>query len=291
MDDFTEDVVVHASQYYDPVKAHEYYLRTRELKGRRARANGEGLTSNQRIGFDYSKSEIEKARQAELEKAQLDVQAQVEAFRNEAMAKVEEFTAKVQEVLNAIDSENANIINEINLKQKEDIAKVDSDLKSELENINKKKREELLQIQEDISQKLAAVPKVPKSVDKETAIRLAAKRSEELAKIRGDGAKAKASVSEEYSKDADFARDQAKIAKQDIRDAASEERYAVSNDSANQKSLVKDYSNSERAKVVDQVKEFVATAKQNYEKLKQDLMAKYDEQVQTEYDAIKKTVR
>ena len=33
-----EGVIVHASQYYDPVKAHEYYLRTRELKGRQARA-------------------------------------------------------------------------------------------------------------------------------------------------------------------------------------------------------------------------------------------------------------
>ena len=26
----------YASPYYDPVKAHEYYMRTRELKGRRS---------------------------------------------------------------------------------------------------------------------------------------------------------------------------------------------------------------------------------------------------------------
>lgn len=291
MDDFTEDVVVHASQYYDPVKAHEYYLRTRELKGRQARARGEGLTSNQKIGFEYSKSEIEKARQAEFDKAQLEVQAKVEAFRQEALAKVEEFTNRVQEVLDAIDSNNAVAINEINVKQKEDLAKVDSDLKTELEDINKKKREELAKIQEDISRKIAAVPKVPKSVDKETAIRLAEKRSEELAKIRGEGAKAKKAVSDEYSKDADYAREQAKSAKQEIRDKAAEDRYAISNETANQRSLVNDYSNSEKAKVVDQVKEFVATAKQNYDKLKEDLVAKYDAQVQSEYDAIKKSVR
>lgn len=286
-----EGVIVHASQYYDPVKAHEYYLRTRELKGRQARARGEGLNSRQREGFEYSKSEIAKAREADLEKAQQDVKTQIETFRDEALAKVEEFTARVQEILDSIETDEFNAINEINTKLKTDLSKVDSDLKTELETIADEKRKELVKIQEEVSRQLAAVPKVPKGVSKETAIRLAEKRSEELARIRGEGAKAKASVSEEYSKDATYARDQAKAAKKEIRDKASEEIDAVSTETANQKSLVNDYSSSERAKVVDQVKEFVATAKQNYEKLKQELVAKYDEQVQSEYDAIKTTVR
>ena len=32
--DINEPLQHYASPYYDPVKAHEYYMRTRELKGR-----------------------------------------------------------------------------------------------------------------------------------------------------------------------------------------------------------------------------------------------------------------
>ena len=34
--DIDELLQHYASPYYDPVKAHEYYMRTRELKGRRS---------------------------------------------------------------------------------------------------------------------------------------------------------------------------------------------------------------------------------------------------------------
>ena len=34
--DINEPLQHYASPYYDPVKAHEYYMRTRELKGRRS---------------------------------------------------------------------------------------------------------------------------------------------------------------------------------------------------------------------------------------------------------------
>lgn len=46
----------YASKYYDPVKAHEYYMKTRELKGRRqssARLNAEGKKI-----WDYTKNSI-----------------------------------------------------------------------------------------------------------------------------------------------------------------------------------------------------------------------------------------
>lgn len=36
----------YASEYYDPEKAHEYYMRTRELKGRKSSSNSDGSTSS-----------------------------------------------------------------------------------------------------------------------------------------------------------------------------------------------------------------------------------------------------
>lgn len=41
--DFQNDVVHYASQYYDPVKAHEYYEQHKQLKGR-VKKNEEGST-------------------------------------------------------------------------------------------------------------------------------------------------------------------------------------------------------------------------------------------------------
>lgn len=45
--DINEPLQHYASPYYDPVKAHEYYMRTRELKGRRSatKLNDEGKKS------------------------------------------------------------------------------------------------------------------------------------------------------------------------------------------------------------------------------------------------------
>ena len=53
--DINEPLQHYASPYYDPVKAHEYYMRTRELKGRRSatKLNDEGKKV-----WAYTKNEI-----------------------------------------------------------------------------------------------------------------------------------------------------------------------------------------------------------------------------------------
>ena len=53
--DINEPLQHYASPYYDPVKAHEYYMRTRELKGRRStmKLNDEGKNV-----WAYTKNEI-----------------------------------------------------------------------------------------------------------------------------------------------------------------------------------------------------------------------------------------
>ena len=66
MDDkenFVGQFIAHyASEYYNPAKAREYYLKNRELKGRKT-----GLkTDAERQGWDYAKSTIEDAKKKEL---------------------------------------------------------------------------------------------------------------------------------------------------------------------------------------------------------------------------------
>ena len=51
-----ENYLAHyASPYYDPVKAHEYYMKNRELKGRKSTT---GLNEKGRIAAQYAKAQI-----------------------------------------------------------------------------------------------------------------------------------------------------------------------------------------------------------------------------------------
>lgn len=66
--EFDEFLEHYASKYYDPVKAHEYYMRTRELKNKR---EAESLkTTKQREIWQVSKDSIAKAKAAEVKTAQ-----------------------------------------------------------------------------------------------------------------------------------------------------------------------------------------------------------------------------
>lgn len=60
----TREALMHyASQYYDPAKAHEYYLKTRELKGRTTN----GMSDAQKEAWGYAKEEITKEKNSKME--------------------------------------------------------------------------------------------------------------------------------------------------------------------------------------------------------------------------------
>lgn len=65
--DIDELLQHYASLYYDPVKAHEYYMRTRELKGRRSttKLNDEGKEI-----WAYTKNEITSEKKEKVKEEQ-----------------------------------------------------------------------------------------------------------------------------------------------------------------------------------------------------------------------------
>ena len=60
----------YASPYYDPVKAHEYYMKTRELKGRKT--STAGLNDEGKAAAAYVKNQIEAERTAKTETARAE---------------------------------------------------------------------------------------------------------------------------------------------------------------------------------------------------------------------------
>jgi hypothetical protein len=107
MTDRVEDFIAHyASEFYDPAKAHEYYERNKELKGRKST---KGMSDVQKEALSYTKSKIGAAKKADLAKAQANQKAKLEAIRKTAEASRARIAAKLKGLLDKIAAQ-ANII-------------------------------------------------------------------------------------------------------------------------------------------------------------------------------------
>lgn len=95
----------YASKYYDPEKAHEYYMKNRELKGRDSLS---GLNQEGKEVASYVKKQIYEERNKKLEGHSADVNKQYEDLRSKRQAAVKDYRqraatrlANSQGVLNA----------------------------------------------------------------------------------------------------------------------------------------------------------------------------------------------
>jgi len=89
----------YTSATYDPVKAHEYYLKNRELQGR---TSTKGMSDTQREAVSYSKNQIGIAKKADLSKSQAAQKAQMEAIRKRSDASRKQIQAKLQGAINKL---------------------------------------------------------------------------------------------------------------------------------------------------------------------------------------------
>lgn len=235
--EFIESFLGHAQpQFYDPAKAHEYYLKNRELKGRQSGASLK--TEKKKEAWEYSKSKINEAKGEESTAASEANKAAIEKLRGDA-----------KQYREAIGQALKSIMEQISFDRKDSISDVNNNLKKQLQKIT-----------EDTQAKIDALPPVPKGNKV-----LAQKRREELAKIRGESA----------------------IAKDEARSVASEERAGISDQASSEKEGQREAGRAAKEEIGNQLKADVETARANYETLKEDLKAKYEGQLQTEYDAIK----
>ena len=143
------DEILHASRY-DPVKAHEYYLRTRELKGRRSSAD---LSDAGKERWAYTKNEVGEERKGSLKNASEKYKEHLEEIREEATKRREELSAKMRAIMDRISQEATDTREDIS-------AKVEAEIE--------------------------ALPDMPKNLTKQQRAEFSAKRKEEIAKIRGE---------------------------------------------------------------------------------------------------------
>lgn len=129
----------YASEYYDPVKAHEYYMRTRELTGRKT----SGMSEQQRETWKVTKDNISTKKKGEVTQQQELKKQRIEQFRATAEAKREAISEKLQLLSEKLSKDRE--------EKSEDISE---DVQSEIDRLPKglsaeQRREKIAKIRQD----------------------------------------------------------------------------------------------------------------------------------------------
>ena len=216
------DEIIHGESRYDPVKAHEYYERTKELKGRRSAT---GLSETQKVGWDYTKSEVEKERRQAFDDAAAARKDAITKLRQSAEQQRDRIADKLKRLVERISENSADVREAISAETQ---AKIDK------------------------------LPPIPKGVSKEKRAELAEERRQEIAKIRGEAGADKEALTEAT-----------KGAKTEQREASGQEKEQV------------------RAELIASIDK----ARENYDSQKEELTARFEQELDTEYENIRTTVR
>jgi hypothetical protein len=277
----------YASEYYDPQKAHEYYLQNRELKGQQSTADltvkyatqskrgnktimkvNKAASERKKEAWAYAKNQIGEAKKADLKGLSEQRKQVVEKARQSAQARREEISNKLTDLLKALTGQKSA-----------DSDKIDQDEKSALEKLDQQRAAESRKIRDDANRQIDAIPAVPDSVRGPQRERLVAARAKQIAKITGDTTRAISAVTQQYATKGDAVSADADQQRKDLAEKTTQER-AQGHESAT----------VTREQVSTQLKSAVDKARADYEAGKERLIAEYKAKSQKEFDAIKARV-
>lgn len=263
MDESKTAVLVHyASKYYDPQKAHEYYMRTRELK----RRSTSTLTDNGKEIWAYTKNSIKEEKSSKVKSEQESRDEKISELRVKADETRENITSRLKELNEALTQLASNKKQSIDDDKESNLDKINENATSQKKQIDSKKSAEI--------ERLMAI-EIPTGLSKtERAMRIA-ERKKKIAKLRSDATADKAKIS-----------NKAKTDKAEIKADATNKKSTVSNQTKVDKATNTVNARTERAKVNSDIKEAIGRVREAYKSAKADLDASYEQTYQNEFDKI-----
>ena len=129
----------YASPYYDPQKAHEYYMRTRELKGRSTTSlNDEGKKI-----WSYTKNNIKSEKAAKVKEEQEKRDQKITELREKAEATKEQISSRLKELNEALTQNASDRKKSIDTDKDSDLEEIEKESSSQKERIDNKKDAEI----------------------------------------------------------------------------------------------------------------------------------------------------
>lgn len=169
----------YASQYYDPVKAHEYYERTKKLKGRTT----SGMSEEQKEAWSYTKDQISTEKKAKIQTEQEAKEAKIEQMR----ATAAEMRERISEKLKLLS-----------------------------ERLSKEAESDREKIEEERQAKIDALPEIPKNISPAKRAKLMEERKKEIADIRNEASEGKSKISDETKTERETGRKGAAIERKQL---------------------------------------------------------------------------
>jgi len=191
LDDDEKDLKHYASPYYDPVKAHEYYLKNRELTGRKSTAK---LNDAGKNAAQYVKERLTTERKSRVQSHKDQTDSQIERLRDQKQANVESHRNAMQGKIDDLRNFLKGMSKEQRAQNKEKIYNVIASLRED----NKRERIRLQAEFKASSNSLRSDHKTERTRLKDEYDE---KYIQELDKIRSDSSFKKASKKSGKSKD------------------------------------------------------------------------------------------
>lgn len=247
------------SEFYNPVKAHEYYMRTRDLKGRQN--VGDLKSKSQKESWKVTKSNIDKAKTTESKTQSARRTAEVQRVRQSAQQKRAQIQGTIKQLFEKL-KEN----------QQTSTTRVSETSVKFLDKLAEQRTRQLEKIAKETKAKLDRVPPLPKgSSDSERAA-----RAKEIAQIKNDG-KSKS----------DFVISLIGQQENQIQEAASTQIQTIINRSSQTRKNAQESSRQNSERIANELKGAIDTANKTYIALKKQTKDKYDAVYQREFEAIK----
>lgn len=251
-----EDILEHeyASQYYDPQKAHEYYLRTRELKGKRRASD---LTKSKREKWTVAKSNIDAEKKSATKNLASTHKADLEKMRVSAKTQKEQIQTKINTLLYLL-----------KVKQNETKNRAASERKNRLDAVQAKARLQVEKLQKEAEKKINALPPLGDNPSKAQVD----ERNRLLASIGKDLKSNILSITKKASEDSRAIVKSTALPKQDT----SQSRQLSAERS------------QKLASISNELRNGLKSSQEKYQTMKKGLATKYESVYQQEFDAIKR---
>lgn len=309
--EFIQNVLAHyASEFYDPVKAHEYYIKNRELKARRS---GSDLkTDSKKQAWTYAQNQIKEAETSAITEASKNRDAAFEMIREASRQRLEKTRTMLQD-----------FFKQVTETYQTDVAKLSEGLKAETERIITERNsvvaiidrnhslrmtkvaDELAAKQkliiETAQKKLDSLPEIPEGISKTGRARLLEQRAKKVAQIRGgvrmqqeaafrQATTARQQITERTKSDRKSVIDRAKSDVVAASDKARSSKNALSEFARSEKETDRQVKAKDREYIKIELTNAINNARSSYESLKGEIKARYESARDTEYEAIKRSV-
>lgn len=162
----------YASPYYDPQKAHEYYMRTRELKGRSTTS----LNDDGKKIWSYTKNNIKSEKAAKVKEEQEKRDQKITELREKAEATKEQISSRLKELNETLTQNASDRKKNIDTDKDSDLEEIEKESSSEKERIDNKKNAEI--------ERLMAI-EIPSGLSKTERAKRVAERTAKIAKQAG----------------------------------------------------------------------------------------------------------